>query len=319
MFHEKIPQHPLAGWLFVAMTAPLAQIAGKQGWIASLVAAVICLGLCWTINSLPTEHMWKKCWYCVLQSVWLVVVLTALANWSAEAWPTGGDFPVVPLTLIVLAVFAALNGPAGASRVSGVLLWFLVLLYGIILGSGSKNIHAPWLMPRWEIPGPTALLVLLIPVACIFLPREKGRAIHWGFLALLLFYVAITLWTVGTISPQVAGEVAWPFYESSKSLSLLGVAERFESLVSVAMTMGYFSLYSLLLSGVGHLAENCRCGWGKRGVVIGGVAAALLVLSERSLKPLLLVIITLGAWCLLPLFGAFTELWKKSKKDEKST
>lgn len=319
MFHEKVPQHQLAGWLLGAMTAPLVQIAGRQGWLPALVAAVTCIGLCWIVNILPTEHLWNKKWYCILQSAWLTVTLAALADWSADAWPTGTDFPVVPLTLLTLAVFAALNGPSGASRVSGVLFWFLVLLYGTVLAAGSKNIKPEWLIPKWENPDASMLFVLLIPAAAVFLPREKGKALHWVFPGILLLYVAVTLWTVGTISPKVAGEVTWPFYESSKSLSLFGVAERFESLVSVAMTMGYFSLYSLLLSGVGHLAENYRPGWGKRGVVVGGVAAGVLVLLAQQPQPVVLVIITLAAWCLLPLFGAFTELWKKSKKDEKTT
>lgn len=319
MFREKIPQQQYAGWLFVAMTAPLARSAGMQGWLPALVAAIICLGLCWIVHVLPTEHLWKKRWYCILQIVWLVITLAALADWSADAWPTGGDFPVVPLTLITLAVFAALNGPVGGSRVSGVLLWFLVLLYGIVLAAGSKNIKPGWLLPKWENPGVSMLFVLLLPAAGVFLPREKGRTPLWVFLAILLFFTALALWTVGTISPKVAGEVGWPFYESAKSLSLLGVAERFESLVSVAMTLGYFSLYSLLLCGVGNLAENLHPGWGRWGVIAGGVAAGILVLLALCPAPVVLVIITLIAWGLLPVFGAFTELWKKSKKDEKTT
>lgn len=318
MFHEKVPQYQLAAWLFVAISAPLIQLVGKHGWLTSLVAGAVLLGLCWLVTALPASKIVQKKWFCLLQLIVVVLVTAELSKWSVDSWPTGTDFPVVPLTLLALAVFSALHGASVASRVPSVLFWFLAILYGIVLAAGSKNIKAQWLDPSWELPEASLLLTLLLPAAAVLLPREKGRAMQFAFPVIFLFLTAAALWTVGTISPNVAGEVAWPFYESSKSLSLLGVAERFESLVSVAMTLGYFSLYSLLLSAAGSMGENLKPGWGKGAVIGCGLAAAVLTLLMIHTAQGLLVIITLIAWCFLPLFGGFTELWKKSKKGEKS-
>ena len=42
-----------------------------------------------------------------------------------------------------------------------------------------------------------------------------------------------------------------------RGISILGVAERFESVVAAAMTLGWFCLLSLLLTGAGHLGKRC--------------------------------------------------------------
>ena len=318
MFREKVPQYQLAAWLFVAVSAPLIQLVGKSGWLTTLVTGVALLGLCWLVTALPTSKILQKKWFCLLQLPVIALVTAEFAKWSVDAWPTGTDFPVVPLMLLTLAVFSALHGASVASRVPSVLFWFLAILYGIVLAAGSKNVKAQWLTPSWKLPEEGLLLTLLLPAVAVLLPREKGRIMHLVFPVLLLFLAAAALWTVGTISPNVATEVPWPFYESSKSLSLLGVAERFESLVSVAMTLGYFSLYSLLLSAAGSVGENLKPGWGKGALVACGIAASVLTLFVIHTAQVLLVIFTLIAWCFLPLFGGFTELWKKSKKGEKS-
>ena len=318
MFREKVPQYQLAAWLFVAISAPLIQLVGKNGWLPALIAGIACLGLCWLVTALPAGKITQKKWFCVLQLPVITLVTTEFAKWSVDCWPTGTDFPVVPLTLLALAVFSALHGASVASRVPSVLFWFLAILYGIVLAAGSKNVKAEWLMPGWELPQEGLLLTLLLPAVAALLPREKGKAVYFVFPVILLFLAAAALWTVGTISPDVASEVAWPFYESSKSLSLLGVAERFESLVSVAMTLGYFSLYSLLLNAAGAMGENLSPGWGKGAVIACGIATAALTLLMIHTAQGLLVIITLITWCFLPVFGGFTELWKKSKKGEKS-
>ena len=318
MSREKVPQYQLAAWLFVAISAPIVQLVGKNGWLSALAAGAVCLGLCWLATALPASRIIQQKWFCLLQLPVITLVTAEFAKWSVDCWPTGTDFPVVPLTLLTLAVFSALHGASVASRVPSVLFWFLAILYGIVLTAGSKNVKAEWLTPNWELPENGLLLTLLLPAVAVLLPWEKGKAMCLVFPVILLFLAAAALWTVGTISSNVATEVAWPFYESSKSLSLLGVAERFESLVSVAMTLGYFSLYSLFLSAAGNMGENVKPGWGKTAVMGCGIASAALTLLMIHTAQGLLVIITLIAWCFLPVFGGFTELWKKSKKGEKS-
>lgn len=318
MFRNEVPRYQLAAWLFVAISAPIIQLVGRNGWLAAAATGTVCLGLCWLVTAMPERQITQQKWFCILQLPVIVLVAAEFAMWSVDCWPTGTDFPVVPLTLLTLAVFSALHGATVASRVPSVLFWFLAILYGIVLVAGSKNIRVQWLTPTWELPEYGLLLTLLLPSVAVLLPREKGKPMQLVFPVILLFLTASTFWTVGTISSGVAAEVSWPFYESSKSLNLLGVAERFESLVSVAMTLGYFSLYSLLLSAAGSAGECIKTGWGKGTVIACGIATAALTLLMIHTARGLLVIITLITWCFLPVFGGFTELWKKSKKGEKS-
>lgn len=316
MSSHKVNTVTLAAWLFAAMTAPLAQIAAGESWLFVLAVGIICSVLCWFIHFLSDGECYHAKWYCRVQLIFLAVAAGIVANWTVPCWPTGNAFPVVPLVLLALAGAAAWNGAERASRTGGVVFWFVALLYAIILAAGVKNLHVGWMEPQWEIGNTMLVFVFLIPVAALFLPREKGNG-HFAVLPAVLFFgAAAALLTAGALLPEVAKKMAFPFYEYSKSLSLLGVAERFEAFVSVALTMGYFSLLSLFLSGAWHLAEEIRTGCGRGGILFCSAVAAISLVFLPDILVQWLPSAALAFWGVIP-FVAYAAQKIKVKKDEK--
>ena len=130
-----------------------------------------------------------------------------------------------------------------------------------------------------------------------------------------VLFTVLSLFTVGTLSQGVAETVSWPFYESGKSLSIFGVAERFEAFISVASTMGYFALYSLLLSALGHMAQH-TFGRGKAGIICGAAASGVFMLLP-ALPPVVVSMGVLTLWILLPGLGSVTIFHKMRKKGKR--
>ncbi|HIT33084.1 MAG TPA: hypothetical protein IAC31_00445 [Candidatus Faecousia intestinigallinarum] len=317
MFRKEVERYPLWAWIFTAVSAPAARLAGRGPWLPVLLLAAGCCLLCWGLHRLaPDEPRFGKL-YCLAQFLFLIPVAGEMIRMSQDCWPTGVSFPLVPATLALLAAANAWNGAERASRVGGILFWLLALLYSLVLLSGLKDIESSWLAPQMSLPSGGLPLILLLPAAALLLRRSGSRkAEQLGLGLIFLFTAAAALLTVGNLSPRVAAAAGDPFYIFSKSLRFLGVAERFEALVSVALTMSYFALLSLLFSIAGNLAETIRPDWGKAGVLICSVGGVGLLLAP----PMPGGVLSAGAlflWAGLPL--AYWGVLKKGEKKEKST
>lgn len=300
MFHKKVDQYPLWAWIFVGMTAPLAQIAGRSPWLGTAVFAVVSGCLCWGVHSVSGETPSLPKWCCILEYFFIIFVAGELAGLIKTVWPTGGDLPTVPLTLLFLAALSAWHGAERASRIGGVLFWFIVILYAVILGAGVKELNPRWMIPDITVPEGLLLVVLLIPAVAVFLPREKGRLPSPVLTLIGIFAGVVALWTAGTLSPRAVKSLADPFYEFSKSLSLFGVAERFEAIVSFTLTLGYFALFSLLFSAAGTLAEGLHQGFGRWGIVLGSAVSAFIAIFFLPVSDVLLALLSLVFWGILP-------------------
>ena len=300
--NEKLSSYRLGGWLVVAMSGPFVYLAGRQSWTAILVASVVCLLGCWAVFSLPTDKLLSLRAICLLEYGSLVAACVVISRWSSDIWPTGKGDPVVPLTLLALATASTWFGANRASKGLGVLFWLITILFGILLAFGMRNVQPSYLLPQWEVPSFLSWFVFLLPCAAQFLPREdkKVRSYIPVLLGMALF---ITLWTEGNLSLLAAKQVAWPFYEAGESVRLFGVASRLESFISVAATVGYYGLFSLLLGTASHLAERVKEGWGKYGVLIGGILSALGVLFRWQIPDFVLAIGAFVLWIVLPILG----------------
>lgn len=317
MFNEKVNQYPLWAWVLVGMSAPVAQFASREQWTAVLIMAAACGGLCWGIHALDSGEPVSRRWYCAVEYLFLMLITGEFARLSASCWPTGGSYPIVPLTLLILAVFSALDGANRASRAGSVIFWFLALLYAVVLTASVKNLRGNWMMPALEAPSAFLIVVFLLPAVASFLPREKGGAAGIALTAIGIFAAVISLLTSGTMSQNAIKTLEDPFYEFSKSLSLFGVAERFEALISVALTLGYFAMLSFLLSAAGHLAERVRTGWGRPGVICCGAAGGLILLFCPRIASLWLAVLCVVLWGILPFTTLCWSKFEKSKKSEK--
>jgi len=99
-----------------------------------------------------------------------------------------------------------------------------------------------------EVLGP--LVVLLLPVAGLFLrdrlDGSKGRYLRWYLLTAALAGAVGAVCT-GSLGRTLAKASPDPFWSMSRSISVLGVMERFEALISALLSLGFCCLLALLL------------------------------------------------------------------------
>ncbi len=310
MFHRLVYGNGESLWLFAAMTAPIFCLAGTADWLTVLLAALVGMCFCTLVWLVPENRIWQQKWYCTLQSVWLILIFAVLSRWADRVWPTGNGKPAVSLALTVLAATSALSGKTAAAQVGVLLCGAVTILYSIVLLSGIGQWHSaaekvetaePWL---W-------LLSFMLPAGGVkVLSKRKKAVLPW----ISLLAVGVSVWIAGLAVDRTNG---WPFYEAAKSLRLLGIADRFEALVSVAATLGFFSLFSLLLSGVYDFAEQLFPQGGKIGTVASAAAGWLAGGLLQKVNVCLLAVATLFIWGVLPLAGLFDREIKIFPQKEK--
>lgn len=274
MFREGIPSKQLSAWLAAAAIPTLIQIMSGSPWVWTLIASIGSGAAVWLVWHFG---VWKyPKWVNIVQMLFVAVLLGDLLKKSGAGWPTGHQ-TAVPLILLALAVWSAQKGPSAAARVGGVLFWFIILMYLIVFGAGVKDIRVEWLKPKlsgWEWTG---VVLLILPAGAAVLVQPIKR---WGIRLVLplIFVLVASLITSGVLSPEAAARADNPFYELSQSLNLFGIAKRFEAVISTAMTVGWFTLISLLLTLCGKYFEESFTKKGKAGVWIGALMSAVWML-----------------------------------------
>ncbi|MDO5153926.1 MAG: hypothetical protein Q4D50_11310 [Eubacteriales bacterium] len=302
MYPKEITKKQFSAWLAAALAAPLAQTASACSWPAALAVGGVCLLVCWAVGKYITQ---PDKWLVILQCLWTCIVLSELLHWSTYCWPTHKSQWAAPLTLLLLAAWAVSGGKERAVRVGCVLIWPLVLLLGAVLLSGVPDIELKNLKPAWQMPDAHLIMVMLLPALCSPGERKENGRLLTGA---LLFALLTSVVTTGVLSPAVSSGMRSPVYELSRSLSLLGIAERFESLVAAAMTLGYFSLLTYLLSAQETAWKRQEKTWGT--VAISGV----LFLTGLRIDSRLLAIGSILLWVVLPVLCHWKNNFKKSEK-----
>ena len=284
-------------WVLAALSAPLCHLAGITGWAEVAVAGVLCTWL--SVERFRQTDEITVCpkWFAASACICLVLVTGVCLDLAGSTWPTGDTTSIVPIVLLLLAVWSAWEGAEKASRTGSVLMWLLLLLFAAVVAGGIGNVKLSRIELSGRLSNGLVFLVFLLPGVAKQLPIAKGQSkLLWilpGFSALIAFLVK------GTLSEPVAGAMVNPFYEFGKSLSLFGVVERYESLVSVALTIGYFCLLSMLLSSAYHLSESIYEGKGRQGVILtalGSVWVMIIPIKSYHFPALLLLI----AWFVMP-------------------
>lgn len=294
-------------WILAALSAPLCHLTGKTGWIEVAAAGTLCTVLNLLRFREDSELTQTKKWYVAVAGVCLVLAAGVCLNLAETTWPTGNTTTVVPLVLLVLAAWGAWEGPEKASRTGSVLLWFLVILFSSVVAGGVGNVKLSRIGVSGEVSDGLVYLVFLLPGIAAVIPRSKGsEKLLW---VLPAFGTLMTLLVTGILSEPVAGSIEDPFGEFGKSLSLFGVVERYESLVSASLTIGYFCLISLLLSAAHHLAETVYSGKGRIGMLLTAFGAALTM--NLNLKWFyVLAMVLLVTWYVIPVIMNKTPLKK---------
>lgn len=305
MNQETITHKRLWAWLSVAMSAPLAHFSGGS-WVTLLILGILCWGI---IGLLPEcgEGVKNNRAVCAVEFIWFAVLLSQLLPLSASYWIGRKNEIVVPGVLLALGAYGCTKR---ASRTAGVLFWVLIVMYLPVAVAGAKDVRVQWLMPEnlqisfWVIP------VLLLPCGAGVLGVRK-KDTNW-YPGIVVFAAIVWALTAGVLSPAVAALLSNPFRELSRSLTI-GAASRFESVLSVAVTLGWFGLFSLLIRCCSVMLSV----FGIRQTLapwLSAAAAFALYLLGVEISGLFGAIAAVIVWVLLPLLAEKNF----SKKREKS-
>ncbi len=254
---NKILPRQLCALTFGAFTVPAIAILPRAGWLwaglASLGTAAllgIALLLCRKKETNPARTGAQSragriaLW---LTLAWNVLALGAAGRWLCGIYPDGGAFLLIGLLLLLLAAYAAGKGVSAVVRAGAICFFFFVILYGVLFGVSLPQVRGQWLapvtQPRWAV-----LPAALLPLGALYLTgycRGRGRVSLWAAGGILTAVLAGIV-TAGCLSPEIADAESLGFYAMSKSLSLFGAMERFEAVVSAALTAGGFCLLALV-------------------------------------------------------------------------
>ena len=159
--------------------------------------------------------------------------------------------------IVLLGTLAGEKGAKQAAKVCGVLFLVLAGLYTIIILAAAKNVQLRWMEPWGGARQTLEVVPPLLVLTCLrFLPGRKA-AVKSGWLGLLAVCpAAFAALTAGCLSPRLTQQLTFPFYTVSQSLSVLGVMERLEPVVSAALLLGFFALESLLLEATREQIER---------------------------------------------------------------
>ena len=301
MQNHNVRKRQLSAWLLAGLSAPLAQFAGGMAWQTVAVISAVCLGGCWLVCRL--EFAPPK-WLCAMEYGWIVCLLGSMASWISESWVSGNAYPAVPLILLALGGASAFRGPENGARVGSIVFWLVALIYAGVVAAGAGEVELRELVYVDRTLDRRLVVALLIPVLAVFWQKEGGVLQVRGLAGIFGFAVLISALITGTLSLPVAAQAKGPLQEWVEGLSLAGTLERFESLVSVALTIGWFALLAFLISTAGQQAERVN-GKGD-GVGCWGAAAGagVLALFKTGLSASVLMVGSLLFWIAAPMILA---------------
>lgn len=256
-------------------------------------------------------------WFGAASWIWLGIFLGSIARYSANCWPDGKAYPVVPLILLVLACVNSQKGGEKASKAGAFLIWFVVVSLGIVLGAGIKELKLQWLKPQSGRVNFLLIPLFLIPALTAVLPSDKRRCAVSTTACIAAAAVIVALWINASLFEDCAAQMQNPLYEYCKSLSLLGTVERFESLIACALTAGWFSFFSLILSTAGHVAEKNKGKWGAGSVWSCALTAAAIMYLGWDVSEYHLAIGSVLLWVALPLLSSILQYIRHRRKSRK--
>ena len=255
-------------WGFCAASVPAVLTCAGLGWGWVLLGCAIAAGYYVLTQELAggavylpefTVRAFGKAAGRVVLAIGGVFTLLAAAQTARRA---GNAFPdgtaeLAGGVIVLLGTLAGEKGAKQAAKVCGVLFLVLAGLYTIIILAAAKNVQLRWMEPWGGARQTLEVVPPLLVLTCLrFLPGRKA-AVKSGWLGLLAVCpAAFAALTAGCLSPRLTQQLTFPFYTVSQSLSVLGVMERLEPVVSAALLLGFFALESLLLEATREQIER---------------------------------------------------------------
>lgn len=224
---------------FGAIAAPMILACGGRGvlWaVPALALAALADGA--VRRRLPEGKSLAAClpkWILIAELLFLIVAAAAVAAMTPLCWPEG-SWPLFPLALLVLAGAAARQGTGAAGRCAVPVAWGCILFLGVVVAAAlpeAKPAAGEW--PE----GLPVLTVALLGVCGWFLPseREKPERLWLGLAVFTLLLLAL----------------GKDLRTAAKGIELFGILQRFEALVSCALTASLFLSLTLLAAAGGEI------------------------------------------------------------------
>lgn len=272
--NERSSGRQLRALVLTAGAAPIFSLTCSLGWVWAAAAGAAAWGILWLLFS-----FWPKDPPRLLRAggavLWFVLAAWA-GRMTAAAFPETARSAVAAALITGLAALAAGRGCAVLGRCAGILVWITAALFGTVLVCGMTQIRPEWLRPSASVPtiGPAASM--LLPAAALPLRGRTEGGPGRGFGAVFgisaAAAAAAAAVTAGALSPELARE-PMAFLTLARSVSILGVVQRFEALISGALLMSGFCLCAMLLAA---LREELLHLFGERAGRRCGLAAAAL-------------------------------------------
>ena len=310
MRNDHVNRRQLGAWLFAGLSAPLAQFGGGMTWQMVALVAAICLTSCWFLSRTDVE---LGRWLCAVQYVWLIFVLASVGRWITGSWSGGNVYPVVPLVLLALAAVSTHRGSGNAARAGSVVFWLIGLIYSAVVAAGAGKVEPTELIGLDRKLDLRLVVILLVPALTACLPGNERKVPVSALTGIGVFAVLLSILITGALSVPVALREDAPLFEWVEGLSLAGTLQRFEALVSVALTMGWFALVSFLLCVAGQLADSIKRGSNRRGIWIAASAGSLTMLTRLSEATSVIGIGSAVMWVVVPGIMAIGGTRKKLK------
>lgn len=290
-------------WLGAALASPIVQTASGCSWVAVASVVILCLSIRYGMERVGVRGNAGR-WLGAVQWLWMLLVISEFMHWSEYCWPGDGTERAVPVILLALAAYSVTKGIETAARTGRVIRWPILFLFGTVLLSGLKEVKLSNLRPRWEMHTASLITAMLIPVMGIGYGAWKGKR------NTLVYALSVSAICTGVLSLSYIQRIKAPFYELGRSVTLLGVGQRFESLVAAGMTLGYYVLFSYLI-GITAKAWEPE-GRRLRSIWISAAFAAAVYISGMRMNSRLLAMGNLAIWVALPVLKIIAKNMKKT-------
>ena len=225
---------------FGAIAAPMALACGGKGVLWAVPALALAALADWAVRRrLPAGRSLAEVlprWALLLELLFLIAAAAAVAAMTPLCWPNG-SWPLFPLALLVLAGAAVRPGTGAVGRCAVPVAWGCILFLGLVLAAALPEAK-PQPARSWN-EGLPVLTVALLGVCGQFLPSEREKP---GRLWLGLALFTLPLLALGK-----------DLRTAVRSIELFGVLQRFEALVSCALTAGLFLALALLAASAGEI------------------------------------------------------------------
>ena len=331
LLRDRFTPRAQRAWVLAGLSAPAALTLAGLSWHWALLgsaAAAVFYYIIYRMCDLPLTRAARLAYgasagkiVLALAFLWAVFAAGAAAAGSAVAYPEDGLEWIAPACVLLLAAIGGWRGTPALSRAAGTVSLILGLLYAALLLAGLQQVTISWCRP-WGGANQTAkaFLSLLAASAALYLPQtgQKQRRTGLTFAAAAVVPAVGACITSGCLSPQLVQRTQAPFYAMSKSLNVLGVAERFEPFVSAALLMGFFCLTSLLTQSAAEIAQalcpRIPGKWCALGAcVLAGVAAMFAGRVPQAVQMGMAAIF----WAGLPVVTLAIVAGKKGRKKSK--